>query len=47
MSNNEGNEIVFVIETCQNCKDHGWNTRHDESKYHEYFQRGKPFQSNL
>jgi len=32
-------ELVFVIETCQNCKSHTWNTRHDESKYLEYFNR--------
>ena len=24
---------VFVIEHCENCKMHGWNTRHDENKY--------------
>jgi hypothetical protein len=36
-----GNELVFVIETCQNCKSHVWNTRHDENKYLEYFNRGK------
>ena len=43
-SNNEGNgsdENVFVIEVCQNCKDHHWNTRHDQAKYQEYFNRGK------
>jgi selT/selW/selH-like putative selenoprotein len=28
-----------VIETCQNCKSHGWNTRHDENKYLDYFNR--------
>ena len=35
MQSSEGNEneIVFVIEVCQNCKEHTWNTRHDESKY--------------
>jgi len=41
-SNNEGNgsdENVFVIEVCQNCKDHHWNTRHDQAKYQEYFNR--------
>lgn len=38
-----GNELVFVIETCQNCKSHVWNTRHDENKYLEYFNRGKSF----
>ena len=44
MQNNEGNdENVFVIEVCQNCKDHHWNTRHDQAKYQEYFNRGKLF----
>jgi len=32
-------ELVFVIETCQNCRDHGWNTRHDENKYLEFFNK--------
>lgn len=42
MQSNEGNdENVFVIEVCQNCKDHHWNTRHDQAKYQEYFNRGK------
>jgi hypothetical protein len=42
MQSNEGNnELCFVIEVCQNCKDHHWNTRHDAAKYQEYFNRGK------
>jgi len=32
-------DIVFVVESCMNCKDHHWNTRHDEAKYQEYFQK--------
>ena len=32
-------DIVFVVESCQNCKEHHWNTRHDEAKYIEFFQR--------
>jgi hypothetical protein len=32
-------ECVFVIECCQECASHGWNTRHDEAKYQDYFQR--------
>ena len=24
---------IFVIERCQDCKNHNWNTRHDEAKY--------------
>lgn len=30
-------ENIFVIETCLNCKEHAWNTRHDEQKYADYF----------
>ena len=30
-------EITFVFEVCSNCKNHGWNTRHDETKYLKYF----------
>ena len=37
MSNNE---IVFVVESCQNCGvGCGWHTRHDEAKYTEFFKR--------
>ena len=32
-------EIIFVIEMCRNCQEHGWNTRHDEAKYQEFFKR--------
>ena len=35
-------ELIFVIESCQNCKQHGWNTRHDEQKYLDFFNKGKP-----
>ena len=43
MQAQEGNDEqpIFVIEVCQNCKDHYWNTRHDQAKYQEYFNRGK------
>ena len=44
MQSSEGNnneDPIFVIEVCQNCKDHHWNTRHDQAKYLEYFNRGK------
>lgn len=27
------NENTFVIEHCERCKTHNWNTRHDEAKY--------------
>jgi hypothetical protein len=40
-NNQAGGDLVFVIETCQNCKTHAWNTRHDEAKYIEYFNKGK------
>ena len=29
-------EGVFVIEVCENCKGHKWNTHHDEAKYKLY-----------
>ena len=25
--------LVFVIEHCENCHMHSWNTRHDAKKY--------------
>ena len=28
-----------MVETCQNCKEHAWNTRHDEAKYIEFFKK--------
>ena len=39
-SNISNSELVFVVETCQNCKEHHWNTRHDEAKYLDFFNRG-------
>lgn len=32
-------DIIFVVESCQNCKEHHWNTRHDEAKYQEFFKK--------
>ena len=29
-------ESIFVIEVCENCRTHNWNTRHDENKYKGY-----------
>ena len=29
-------ENTFVIEACENCIAHKWNTRHDETKYKNY-----------
>ena len=28
---------IFIIECCENCKQHQWNTRHNEEKYKHYF----------
>ncbi len=42
MQSSEGNDLIFVIEVCSNCKDCGWHTRHDPAKYEEYTARGKP-----
>ena len=33
------NEYVFVVECCQNCAEHRWNTRHNEEKYQEFFKK--------
>lgn len=29
-------EKTFVVEHCENCKTHSWNTRHDEHRYKSY-----------
>ena len=29
---------VIVVECCENCRQHNWNTRHDPNKYEEFFQ---------
>lgn len=34
-----GENKYFVIEACQNCGEHHWNTRHDEKKYSNMFQK--------
>ena len=42
MQNTEGsNEHIFVVEVCQDCKNHQVNTWHDEAKYQEFYSRGK------
>ena len=28
---------MFVVEACQNCSQHGWNTRHNEAKYRNLY----------
>lgn len=32
-------EIVFVVETSDNSKEHAWNSRLDDAKYVEYFKK--------
>ena len=32
----EKKENTFIIEVCENCRSHNWNTRHDEAKYKNY-----------
>ena len=34
--NNVASDIHIVIERCENCAGHQWNTRHDENKYESY-----------
>ena len=34
-------ENTFVIEVCENCRTHNWNTRHDENKYRSYAMESK------
>ncbi len=34
-------ENTFVIEVCENCRAHNWNTRHDENKYKAYAMESK------
>ena len=36
-------ENTFVIEVCENCKTHNWNTRHDENKYKNYAIESKSY----
>ena len=43
----DASELVFVVETCQNCKEHHWNTRHDEAKYLDFFNRGNHYHISL
>lgn len=38
-------EKVFVIEHCENCQMHQWNTRHDANVYKQHAIGGK-FKSN-
>mmetsp|Transcript_4670 Transcript_4670/g.7938 ORF Transcript_4670/g.7938 Transcript_4670/m.7938 type:complete len:122 (+) Transcript_4670:37-402(+) len=29
-------QLIFVIEHCENCNNHAWNTRHDINQYKNY-----------
>ena len=29
---------VYIVEFCQNCRTHNWNTRHEEARYKNYAQ---------
>lgn len=31
----------IVVECCQNCSEHKWNTRHNEGKYKDFFLKRK------
>jgi len=33
--------LIFVIEHCENCSMHSWNTRHDANKYKQSALQGK------
>jgi|JI9StandDraft_1071089.scaffolds.fasta_scaffold83677_1 hypothetical protein len=35
------NSYTIVIECCENCRSHQWNTRHDPEKYDQYFLNSK------
>lgn len=38
------NSYTIVIECCENCRSHQWNTRHDPAKYDQFFLDSKyPF----
>ena len=32
---------VIVLEVCDNCSAHQWNTRHDNAKYNSYADQSK------
>ena len=32
---------TLVIEVCENCSSHQWNTRHDANKYFNYAMQSK------
>ncbi len=40
---NKDSSYIYIIETCENCKSHTWNTRHDEAKYLQYAQESKNY----
>ena len=32
-------DLIFVVESCQNCSTHQYYTRHDETKYQTFFKK--------
>ena len=36
MEKNDEYDNIFVLEVCENCRQHSWNTRHDEARYKGY-----------
>lgn len=34
---------IFIVEHCENCRSHQWNTRHDEAKYKSFAEESKTF----
>lgn len=43
MQKQDNHEKHFIIEVCENCRTHNWNTRHDEAKYKQYADESKHF----
>ena len=35
----QSEQIVFVVEACENCQAYAWHSRLDESKYIDFFKR--------
>ena len=36
-----GEKLIFVVEHCENCHLHAWNTRHNEKQYRDNAVGGK------
>ena len=37
----EEDKVYVVVECCQNCSQHDWNTRHNEAKYKSFYEKSK------